>query len=296
MIKTLLTTRGTWTQQLLGLMVLMISTSVMAQTSTTAVIAERYFTAWQRNAPIPVLSSEEQALAPYTIQQEWVKLRRQKQAIAGFKAGLTSKQAQQKFRVDKALAGVLFQPGQVQPPWQIKRSDYRGLMIETELGFSVNRTITKPVESVDQLKALVAKVYPVIELPDIGFAQMPVSGQDLIASNLGSASFIKGPAFALDQLGVQDGLSDLNAIAVSLTYIQPGQGDQLINQGKASDALSDQWRALLFLINHSLEQGYTISPDHLLITGAIGKMIPAKPGHYRANFGALNTLEFVILP
>jgi hypothetical protein len=32
----------------------------------------------------------------------------------------------------------------------------------------------------------------------------------------------------------------------------------------------------------------------LLITGALGTMLPADKGHYRADFGALGIIEFTV--
>jgi len=260
------------------------------------VISINYYTAWQQNLPIPLLSIEQSQLGdPYQLQRAYVSLRLTKDKLKGFKAGLTSKAGQHKFGVEQALAGVLLQSGSKTNNSSVSLSDYRKLMIETELGFSVNQTLTKKVESIDQLKALTSAIHPVIELPDIGFAkEKPATGTDLIASNLGSAAYIVGPPTPLNQLGTSPALTDINALAVSLTVKnKQGQG-KIVNQGKATDALDNQWHALMFLINHSIEQGYQITPDHILITGALGQMIPALPGDYTAQFGPLKSLEFTI--
>jgi 2-keto-4-pentenoate hydratase len=67
-----------------------------------------------------------------------------------------------------------------------------------------------------------------------------------------------------------------------------------VNQGKAADALGDQWKALLWLVNGVVEHGYTIDPGQILITGAMGKMIPGKPGKYDGDWGVLGKMSWTV--
>jgi 2-keto-4-pentenoate hydratase len=74
------------------------------------------------------------------------------------------------------------------------------------------------------------------------------------------------------------------------------KNQQLILGGIGADAMGDQWLALQWLINQTLANGWEINPDHLLITGAIGKMLAADPGHYRIDYGPLGIIEFTMTP
>ena len=56
--------------------------------------------------------------------------------------------------------------------------------------------------------------------------------------------------------------------------------------------MDGQWQALRWLINQTVAKGYTITPDHILLSGAIGAAHPGKPGHYVAEFGAAGRVEF----
>jgi 2-keto-4-pentenoate hydratase len=58
--------------------------------------------------------------------------------------------------------------------------------------------------------------------------------------------------------------------------------------------MGSQWSAALWLVNTMVEQGWTIKRGNVLMTGALGNMIPGKPGRYRADFGALGMIEFEI--
>jgi 2-keto-4-pentenoate hydratase len=203
----------------------------------------------------------------------------------GFKAGLTSKTSQEKFSVKQPVAGVLLAGGRVtasaERGYVIEASSGSKLMLELEIGFQLTETLTRPISDVATLKALVKAIYPVIELPDLGFQHMPsLLGTDIIANNVAARKYILGAASA-SQPG------DINVLPVKLYH-----NEQLILEGLGSDAMDDQWQALGWLINQSLANGWVIEPGQILITGALGKMLPAQPGKYSADFAELGKIEW----
>jgi len=56
-----------------------------------------------------------------------------------------------------------------------------------------------------------------------------------------------------------------------------------VNQGKAKDAMGDQWEALLWLVNGAIEQGCLIEQGHIMITGAVGHIVPGKLASMRGT-------------
>jgi 2-keto-4-pentenoate hydratase len=48
------------------------------------------------------------------------------------------------------------------------------------------------------------------------------------------------------------------------------------------------------LINTVVQQGWKIEPGQILITGALPKAIPGKPGKYVADFEKLGKISFEI--
>lgn len=122
---------------------------------------------------------------------------------------------------------------------------------------------------------------PAIELPESGLWDMKlVKGVDLIAANVGAAKFIVGT------LRSHQGVN-LNEVNVTLFY-----NGQALYQGKGVEALGDQWKAALWMVNSVLEQGYKVEAGHILITGALGKMVPGKPGQYVADYGDFGKISF----
>ena len=68
--------------------------------------------------------------------------------------------------------------------------------------------------------------------------------------------------------------------------------------GAARDALGDQWEAALLAGEHPDRAGLDrIEPGQILLTGALGRMIPAQPGACTASTTATwGTLAINVLP
>ncbi len=235
---------------------------------------------------IPLLSDQYPELdveTAYRVQKAYVLRRLADDQIAGFKAGLTSSEIQKKFGVTFPVSGVLFASGKKLNSPIIDKSMFNVPMIETEIGFLVGKPIKHPLKDVSELRSSIKAVMPVIELPDIGFTDLKnLKAVDIIAANVSSSQFIVG--------NEKDAMSlDLNNITVTLSL-----NGQVVNQGKGSDALGDQWNAALWLVNAITKQGWKIEPGYILITGVLGKMIPGKEGKYAADFGSLRRISFEI--
>lgn len=235
---------------------------------------------------IPVLSTLLPGLdtvGAMEIQKRYVAGRLHTDKIAGFKAGLTAKKARERFGLSAPVAGVLFQSGRRDNQAVIDSVAFHRPMIETEIGFVLGRPLSGNIKDRATLIASVSEVLPVIELPDLGFADMKaLKGVDIMAANVSARQFITGTAVPL-------GKTDLNAVEVILY-----RDGEAVNSGKGSDALGDQWQALLWLANAMTEQGYVLVPGQVLITGALGKMVPGKPGAYRADYGDFGSIVFEI--
>lgn len=239
-------------------------------------LAEQLLVAEQQQAAIPLLSVSEPELdlaKAYQVQQAYVAHRLESDTLAGFKAGLTAKPGQQRFGLSEPVAGVLFASGRLANNARVARSDFGQLMIETELGLLLAKPLRHPLEDMAALKSAVAAVVPVIELPDLGFADLKqLSGVDIVAANVSARGFIVGEPLAVDS-------EELNQLSVSLMM-----NDQAINHGHATDAMGDQWQAAWWLANTLLAQYGELPAGSLLLTGALGKMLPAKPGEYLASY------------
>ena len=247
-------------------------------------LADILMKAHKTDQKIPVLTTQKPNLdvkTAYRVQKAYVDQRLAQDQIAGFKAGFCTEAAQKKFGLNAPAAGVLFASGKKMGFPLIEKSAFKNLLVETEMGFLMGKSITQPLKDISELNEYIRGVMPVIELPDAGFAEK-ASGVDIIAANVASAKFIAGKEREFKGL-------DLNNIFVNLYF----EGQE-VNKGKGADAMGDQWKAALWLINTIVQQGWNIEPGQILITGALPKAIPGKPGKYVADFEKLGKISFEI--
>lgn len=271
---------------LLALLILFALRSGPVLAGSATDIATLLLEAHEQGRKIPLVSQSRTNLGveeAYEVQREYIKLRLRSDRIAGFKAGLTSKAAQQRFAVDTPLSGVLFASGKLSNHGVLYRLAFEQPMLEIEIGFVAGQSISKPLGNDSQLRTRIRGFVPVVEVPDVGFTNTKkLKGVDIIAANVSAAQFIVG------QESTWNGV-DLNKIAVTLE-----RDGKVVNRGRGSDALGDQWHAALWLVNATVEQGWTIEAGSVLITGALGKLIPAAAGKYVAHYSTGGTLRFEI--
>jgi len=206
--------------------------------------------------------------------------------IRGYKAGLTTEQSQKRFGAKSPVLGPLFKQGELAPRCVVDSKDYHRLIIEMEIGYIAAARIDKPVPDVGSLRKLIKEVCPAVELPDIRFAEMKgITEADLIvliAGAVSSAKYVVGERVPVDSV-------DLSKVKVGLT-----QDGFTVNEGRSQDAMGDQWNALLWLVNGTISRGYIIEPGHLMITGAVGHIVPGKPGHYDGIWSGLGKISWTI--
>lgn len=270
-------------QTIFSIFLLFLALPVVALVKVDA-LAEQIYQAHESNEPLPTLSEQNKLdmSTAYAIQHAYVRARLNKSKIAGFKAGLTSDDAQAEFKINRPIFGVLFSDGQKPNQTSFSLANAKGLMIEAELGFIIKERITKKVNSVNELKNLVDKIIPVIELPNVVFDSNPIDGMDLVSVNTGSAYFI--PDLNKDWTGY-----DINAISATVSH-----DNKIIIQGQGKDALGDQWEALRWLVNQILSHNWVIEKNNILITGALGGMTMAEPGQYKVRYNKGTVLEFTV--
>jgi len=249
-------------------------------------LAEILINAHKENRFIPVLSDRYPELdveSAYLVQKSYVQRRLENDRTAGFKAGLTSETTQKRFGVNFSVLGVLLSSGKKVSGSIIESSSFKLPIIETEVGFVVEKTISHPLKDVSELRDHIHSIMPVVELPDLGFQDLKnVKAVDIIASNVSASEFIVGQENELKK-------TDLDKTTVTLT-----RDGKVVNQGKGSDTLGGQWKTALWLVNAVVKQGWKIEPGQILITGALGTMIPAKKGRYVADYESLGKVWFEV--
>ena len=204
--------------------------------------------------------------------------------VYGYKVALTAEPAQQAMGINEPIIGVLFERAVHQAGGATAIKTDRPVLLETEVGFTLGKPITEPVTEHNVLDA-VAYCSGMIELASPNLQQRPTS-VDLISNN--SASY--GCIIGVSNRHPTD--IDLDAVPVTLTRL--ASADEVLHIAAAGSVMAGQREALIWLINSTLAQGYALRPGHVLMTGSIGSMHAGKAGKYRADFGALGDLTFVL--
>lgn len=205
---------------------------------------------------------------------------------AGFKAGLTTVASQQRFSLREPIAGVFWPDSGIAYVGEaatISRSQFRRPMLEVELAFRVNALIPEPLADVAEVHNVISEVMPAIELPDLGFdSEVGVTGEAVVAANAGARYFVFGAPRPVEQV-------DVNAIRATLS-----RNGERVQRAEATQVMGNQWRALYWLINKMVSEGWVIQPGEILLTGAMGEMLPLETGLYQAKFTELGELTLQV--
>lgn len=245
--------------------------ATLAAGSTTAVI-------FSKKSPNLTLKKA------YNLQKAFVKNSVAKGVdIVGYKAGLTTPESATAMGLQNPISGVLLQAPLAGSEAQVSIGNTSGLMLEMEVAYLISRPVTEKITA-EQLPGYIAAVAPAIEIPQVNFPSNDFKGLDVIANNALSYKLMIG------EWQAHAGLTELDALPVSLACNGKVRGE-----GKGSYAMGSQSRALLWLINHILDQGYKIQKGQVLITGTLVKATPAKPCAWVADYGKLGKLRLNVV-
>jgi 2-keto-4-pentenoate hydratase len=229
--------------------------------------------AWREHRPLPNIDETLTIDSAYQVQTRTVRAKLAGASPSGFKAGLTSAAAQARFKANDAVAGVLFKEGERRSADTLRLSELRGMHIEVEIAMRIGVAIDRPLADVAALRNHIDGIAPAIEAPNLDYVDMQsVDAVDIVATNVAAANYIVGEF-------VSPQLRDPNAVAVRLAC-----NEQELVVGKGREALGDQWQAALWLVNKMLAQGWKMQRGQVLLTGALGRAVPAPTGHCVASY------------
>jgi 2-oxo-3-hexenedioate decarboxylase len=246
---------------------------------------------WQSEAagrtfpPVTELMPQMSLHEAYAVQQQIVSARLAKgDKIAGYKGGLMSAASLAARHVTEPLTGVLFVSGDGRDGAQISLCGYRRAGFELKLGYVFARQVRTRIESLDQLRTLVAAVQPVVELPDIAYRDdKTYNAVDMVAANITAAYFVRGIARPA-------GAIDLDALNVTLK-----RDGVEIARGHGRESLGAQWESLRTVANLVIANGGRIEPGQIVVTGRIDNKGDLLPGTYSADYESLGVTTFTVV-
>lgn len=186
----------------------------------------------------------------------------------GFKAGLSSLVARQRFHSDRSVYGVLPAGSQLSSG-RVSLGGLAKPMIEMELAFRLGERRQQPFASDDELKASVSLVALALEIPDLQRIPAPLSALNIVRGNVAARYFV-----------VSEG-QPVSEVALDTLRLSLWKDEKRLLSTAAEGLAEPQWSALRSLLNQRMAMGWEIAADQWLLTGALGGMQPLERGEYR---------------
>jgi 2-keto-4-pentenoate hydratase len=256
-------------------------TSVSAGPDALLQAAARITQALQEGRPVaPVrdLLGEGDIAVAYAVQQELTRRRVAGGAVVvGRKIGLTSPAVQRQLGVDQPDFGVLFADMDVSTEAQVPSDRLLQPKAEAEVAFVLKEDLTEGDLGDAQIRAAVDYAVAALEIVDSRIADWDISITDTIADNASSGLFVLGERRLT--------LEEFEPRAVSMRLYADGE---LVSEGSGAACLGDPLTALAWLARTSLSFGEPLRAGQVILSGALGPMVPAVPGtRIRAEISSL---------
>ncbi|HEY8986319.1 MAG TPA: fumarylacetoacetate hydrolase family protein [Streptomyces sp.] len=237
----------------------------------------------QRRPVVPVrdLLGARNIDAAYAVQQELVRRRQSRGAVVvGRKIGLTSPAVQQQLGVDQPDFGVLFADMDVSAETEVPYGRLLQPKAEAEIAFVLKEDLAYGSLDEAQVRAAVDYGVAALEIVDSRIAGWDISLTDTVADNASSGLFVLAEQrLTLDEFEPRD------------TRMRLYANDVLVSEGSGAACLGDPLVALAWLARTARELGEPLRAGQVVLSGALGPMVPAPPGtRIRAEITSLGTV------
>jgi 2-keto-4-pentenoate hydratase len=200
--------------------------------------------------------------------------------LVGRKIGLTSPVVQQQLGVDQPDYGMLFDDMDVAIGAVIPWGRVQQPRIEAEIAFVLKDDLNDArLTSADVLSAI---DYALVALEIVGsrIAGWDISLVDTIADNASSGLFAIGHR--------PRRMHEIDVIGASMTM---SRGDEVVSTGSGASCLGSPVSALLWLARMMVARGRPLGRGDLVLSGALGPMVPVNPGdHFTATIDGLGSV------
>ena len=252
-----------------------------AAAATVAGFADALWRAESERAAIPPITGTQPDLTmadAYAIQSHNVTRRTTAGGVAqGHKLGLTSRATQESLGVAEPTFGVLMADMFVDDGDEIPPQVLLAPRVEAELAFVLDRDLAGPGVTAAHALAAIGGVVAALEVADSRIADWRVRIVDSVADNAAAARVVLGsrllPTGAFD-LRLEGVLSHRNGIPVE--------------SGAGAAAMGNPARCLAWLANTLGPLGSGLRSGDIVLSGALHRMVPARPGDvFEAQFAHL---------
>jgi 2-keto-4-pentenoate hydratase len=209
----------------------------------------------------------------------WVDQGRQ---IVGHKIGLTSKAVQAQLGVDQPDFGVLFADMHVVEGSRLDAARMIQPKVEAEVALVMGRDLNDPTATPQQVAAATDHACAALEIVDSRIADWRIAFADTVADNGSSAAFVLGRE--------KKRLEHLDLYSCGMVLEIDGRVASL---GAGAACLGHPLEAAAWLARTLSLRGKGLKAGDILLTGALGPMVPLVPGtSVRGRIGGLGEVAF----
>lgn len=201
--------------------------------------------------------------------------------IVGRKIGLTNPVVQQQLGVDQPDFGTLFDDMAFRTGDTIPARRVLQPRVEAEMAFVLGADLTDPDVDERMVRRAVAGVTASLEIVGSRIADWKITITDTIADNASAGAYVLGNETVA--------ITDLDLTGASMRLMR--NGDE-VSSGVGSACLGSPLLAATWLARELCRRGRPLRDGEVILTGALGPMVPASPGDaFAASIDGLGTVS-----
>ncbi|MCU1673740.1 MAG: 2-keto-4-pentenoate hydratase [Frankiales bacterium] len=198
----------------------------------------------------------------------------------GHKIGLTSLAVQRQLGVDQPDFGVLFADMQVRSGGVVDTARLLQPRIEAEIVFVLADDLPSTGTTASDVRRATSHLLAGLEIVDSRIADWDITILDTIADNASCGMFVVGTAATPPAF-------DLTGVEMTMRH-----GADEVSSGTGAACLGDPVEAVAWLARTAASLGDPLRAGDLVLSGALGPMVPVSPGDaFTASFAGLGDVS-----
>ena len=201
--------------------------------------------------------------------------------LVGRKIGLTAKSVQRQLGVDQPDYGMLFADMEIADGDEVPAGLLIAPRVEAEMAFVMGRDLTHATPTMADVVRAVDAVMPAIEIVDSRIAGWDIGIADTIADNASSGRFVLGSP-----------MRPLAGLDLRLAGMVMEHAGEPVTTGAGAACLGHPLIAVQWLARKMADLGRPLLAGDVVLSGALGPMLPVRPGgYYEARINGVGSVR-----